>query len=962
MANKKEKFIIIDGNALIHRSFHALPPLTTKSGQMVNAVYGFTSVLLKAIKEFKPAFIALTFDRKEKTFRHEDYKEYKATRIKAPDELYEQIPLAKEVAAAMNIPIYEKAGFEADDLIGTLSKKVGSDIEKIIVTGDMDTLQLINDSTKVYAMSRGLSDSVTYDEQAVMARFGLKPEQMIDYKALRGDPSDNIPGVKGIGEKTAIELLQEFKTLDGVYEYVGQIKNLKSKVEKDKKIKERILSLLDDHKEEAYMSRNLAEIKCDVEIAFSLADLRFSGFDRENAAALFSKFEFKSLLPRLQSITNYEGNTDIQEGGESLDKFKRNKKLFKYILIDNNKEFEKFINKLIKQSAFTFDTETVNFEPVCAQLLGVSFSWIEGEAYYVQMKNEKLSSRAKTSASKKVQSNDLFNYKNIHLKNERPEWLDELTPIFENEKIKKYGHNIKYDIEVMASYDVEVKGVEADSMIMSYLLNPGSRQHNLDTVTFSELSFQKISKDDLLGKGKEKKTFGEVDLEKLYNYSCEDADFTNRLVKKLFPQLKKANLEKLFYEMEMPLVQVLANMEMNGILIDGKYLLKIKTRVDKEISGLTEKIFKLSGTEFNINSTQQLREILFEKLTLPIFGITKTKTGFSTGADELEKLKDQHPIIRLIQKYRELTKLMNTYIDALPQLINKKTGRLHTSFNQSVTATGRLSSTEPNLQNIPIKSDLGKEIRQAFIADKGHKLLSLDYSQIELRLAAHMSGDKKMIKAFLNGEDIHRATAAAINEVEPAQVTDKMRREAKAINFGIIYGQGPHGLSQNADIPYARAKDFIDNYFLVYKDIKKYIEQTIDEARAKGYTETLFGRKRYLPEINSSVAMVRKSAERIAVNTPLQGTAADIIKTAMVKIYKDIYFKYNKDEVRLLLTVHDELLFEVKNNLVDECAEKFKVTMENAIKLNVPIIVDAKVGDNWGEMIKVESEKLKVKS
>jgi DNA polymerase-1 len=613
-------------------------------------------------------------------------------------------------------------------------------------------------------------------------------------------------------------------------------------------------------------------------------------------------------------------------------------------LVDDEKGFEKFLNVLKKQPEFTLDTETANFEPVCAELLGISFSWKEGEAYYVQVKSEKSKEKS-----------DLFNYKNTDVKNEKLEWLDKLKPIFEDEKIKKYGHNIKYDIEVIASYDIEVKGVEADSMIMSYLLNPGSRQHNLDTVTFSELGFQKISKDDLLGKGKDKTTFGEVILEKLYNYSCEDADFTNRLVKKLYPELKKNKLEELFNDMEMPLVQVLANMEMNGIIIDNKYLSKIKTRVNKEITALTENIFKLSGVEFNINSTQQLREILFEKLALPIFGISKTKTGLSTGADELEKLKNQHPIIELIQKYRELTKLMNTYIDALPELINKKTGRLHTSFNQSVTATGRLSSTEPNLQNIPIRTDLGREIRGAFVADKGHKLLSLDYSQIELRLAAHMSGDKKMIKAFLDGEDIHRATAAAINQVQPEDVTSQMRREAKAVNFGILYGQGAHGLSQGADIPYARAKDFIDNYFSIYKDIKKYIDQTIVDARTKGYTETLFGRKRYLPEINSSVVMVKKSAERIAVNTPLQGTAADIIKMAMVNIYKDIYKKYNKDEVKMLLTVHDELLFEVKNDLVEQCTQAFKAFMENVIKLKVPIIVDTKFGSNWGDMEKTQS-------
>jgi len=933
--NIKGKFMIIDGNALIHRSYHALPPLTTKTGELVNAVYGFTAVLLKALREFKPEFVALTLDRKEPTFRHEQYEGYKATRLKAPDELYAQIPRVKEIAAGFNIPIFELAGFEADDLIGTLAHRVDGNVEKIIVTGDMDTLQLVNDHTKVFTMKRGLTDSLIYDERAVKERYGLAPEQMIDFKALRGDQSDNIPGVKGIGEKTAVELLQQFGTLEKVYDYVERARS-------KGKIRERVLKLLIGHKKDAFMSKELATIKLDAKIDFDLEKARFGQFDQDKLAKLFNELEFRSLLPRLAAIKPAfaKATTGMQES--NIDKFVRNLAMFKYNLVNDEKSFTKFFNKLKKQKEFAFDTETANFDPVSADLLGISFSWKAGEAYYVNFQFSIFNFQL-TNA-------DLFNYKE-KTSNKRINyaWLKRLKPIMENEKIKKYGHNIKFDVEVMASQGIKVKGVAADTMVALYLLNPGSRQHNLDTVTFSEFNHSKITKENLQGKGKDKLSFNELPLEKLYNYSCEDADFTWRLVKKLLLGLKREKLVKLFNEIEMPLVLVLAQMETSGIKINAKFLINLGKEVNKKISRLEKEIHKLAGMEFNINSTQQLREALFEKLAIPTLGVARTKTGLSTGADELAKLKGQHPIIELIQEYRELAKLANTYIDALPELVNSQTGRLHTSFNQTVTATGRLSSTEPNLQNIPVRTELGRKIRQAFVADQGCKLLSLDYSQIELRLAAHMSGDKKMIAAFKKGEDIHTATAAEINQVELAEVTPQMRREAKAVNFGILYGQGPHGLSAGADIPYARAKEFIDKYFKTYPGIKKFVDDSIAEARGRGYAETMFGRKRYLPEINSSVMQVRKAAERMAINTPLQGTAADIIKIAMIRAEELINEKYNGD-VKMLLQVHDELVFEVKNNLVEEAAEEIKKIMESVIKLKVPINADARAGDNWGEM------------
>jgi DNA polymerase-1 len=933
-AGKAGKLLIIDGNALIHRSFHALPPtMTTKNGEMVNAVYGFTTVLLKAIREFKPEYVVLTLDRKAPTFRHEQYKKYKATRIKAPDELYAQIPKVREVAESFSIPIFEKDGFEADDLIGTIAKHVDGKIEKIIVTGDMDTMQLVNDHTKVYTMSRGLSDSVVYDAKAVEDRYSLTPAQMIDYKALRGDPSDNIPGVRGIGEKGATELLINFQTLDGIY------KNIESA-----KIKDRTKSLLKEFKDDAYMSKELATIKCDVPIDFNLEETRFANFDQEKVVKLFGELEFKSLLPRLHDLTSEAKETKETREEKILDKFERNEKKFKYILAKEEKAFSKFLIELKKQKNFTFDTETSSFDPLTAKLLGISFSWKTGEAYFLSFKNEDLN----------LKNNTLFNYKS-EIENRKSEiishsWLTKLSPIFTDPKIKKYGHNIKFDVRVMEAQGVKVEGISFDTMIASYLLNPGTRQHNLDALTFSELGFEKISKDDLLGKGKEKISFPEVQEDKLSLYSCEDADFTNRLAIKLKSELKKQKLDQLFDKIEMPLVEVLAEMENNGILIDKKFLKKMSETASQKIEYLEKKIYKQAGMKFNINSTQQLREVLFEKLNIPVDNIKKNKTGLSTAAEELDKLQDLHPIIPLMQEYREIMKLATTYIDALPELINKKTGRVHTSFNQAVTATGRLSSSEPNLQNIPMRTDLGREIRRAFVAEKGKKLVSLDYSQIELRLAAHMSGDKKMIKAFKDGADIHTMTAAEINQIRPEDVTKEMRREAKAVNFGILYGQGSHGLSQSAGIPYFKAKEFINNYFDAYKGIKKFIDQTIAQAEKDGYVETMFGRRRYLPEINSSVAMVRKGAERMAVNTPIQGTGADMLKAAMIEIYRLIA---DNQDIKMLLQVHDELVFEIKEKEVKTIVPKIQDIMENVLKLDAPIIVEASVGDNWREMEKI---------
>ena len=918
MSKTSPKLIIIDGNALIHRSFHALPPtLRTKDGQLVNAVYGFTSFLLKALNEFHPEYVVLTLDKKGPTFRHEAYVEYKANRVKAPDELYDQIPLVKKVAESFNIPIFELAGFEADDLIGTICHQLKAEkhLEKIIITGDMDTLQLIDDKTKVYTMSRGLSDSVLYDASKVKERYNLNPDQIIDYKALRGDTADNIPGVHGIGEKTASELLVDFKTLDGVYQAVEK---------NNPKIRPRILELLKADRDKAYLSQQLATIDLQAPIKFSLKNVTFTSFTLDKVMGVFSEFEFKSLLPKVKdlrdNINKAHGQIDIDPEKEPITaeaKFARNAKKFNYQLIDDDRKFSAFLKKFRTQRAFALDTETSGLDPITSELLGLSLSWKEGEAYFI------------------VAS---------------PARLKALQPILADKKIKKYGHNLKFDWRVLANQGLELNGLSFDTMIASYLLNPSSRQHSLDALAFTELGYEKISKANLT-EGQPKQLtldFKALDLEKLSLYSCEDADFTNRLVKVLSKKLKTEGLEGLFANIEMPLIPILGAMENNGIRLEAKSLAKLEKEVGNKLAGLEKNIHKLAKTKFNINSTKQLKEVLFEKLEIPTANLKKTKTGFSTAEDELDKLHDLHPIIPLLQEYRELNKLQTTYINALPRMINAKTGRIHTSFNQTIAATGRLSSTEPNLQNIPTRTAEGQKIRSAFIATTGYQFVGFDYSQIELRLAAHMSQDQKMIKAFKDNEDIHAATAAEINGVKFNEVTKHMRREAKAINFGILYGQGPHGLSQSAGIPYWEASEFIKKYFVAYPGVKKMMDNFIKSARTAGYAITLSGRKRQLPEINSSIPMVRKSAERMAINTPIQGTAADVIKIAMVKIGELI--SGHEADIRLILQVHDELIFEIKKDKLKSYCPKIADIMQTAIKLKVPILVDENSGDNWGEL------------
>ncbi len=908
---KKKKLVIIDGNALIHRSFHALPPtLTTKKGELVNAVYGFTSILLKVLKDLKPDYLAATFDLEGPTFRHKEYKEYKATRVKADQSLYDQIPRVKEVVRSFNIPIYEKKGFEADDMIGTIVSQVetsNSEIESIIVTGDLDTLQLISKNTKVYTMKKGVSQEMIYDERAVKQRYGFGPERVVDYKALRGDPSDNIPGVPGVGEKTACNLIIEYGGLEDVY------KNLD-------KIKERPQKLLRENKDKALLSKKLATIKKDAPVTFEIEKAVLHDYDRSQVVELFQELGFKSLLNKLpdSNATLFQGKIELGAGDKEKERDETAKDLgLEYKLIDNNEELVKLIEILKKQKEICFDTETTGLDLFSAKLLGVSFSFEENKAFFVST---------------------------VKL----PDALKKLKPVLENEEILKYAQNIKYDYAVLKQNGVKVKPLWFDSMIAAYLINPGIRQYNLDSLVFSELGYEMQPMVELIGKkGKNQLPVEAVPVEKLSWYSCEDADFTLKLSRKLDPELDQRNLDKLFHEMEMPLVEVLANMEETGVKIDVPYLDKMNKEVTKEILKLEKEIYKLSEGEFNINSPLQLKEVLFERLKISSEGIGRTKTGISTAASELEKMKGRHPIINLISEYRELAKLKSTYLEALPKLVNKKTGRVHTSYNQTIAATGRLSSSSPNLQNIPIRTELGAKIRNAFIPEKGFKLLAADYSQIELRIVASLSNDTEMINSFKKGEDIHVRTAAIINEVPLDKVTQKMRYGAKATNFGIIYGLGIHGLSRSAEISLDKARDFIERYFILYEGVADFLETSKDQAHEEGYNETLFGRRRYYPEIQSGNQGLRAAAERAAINHPVQGTAADLIKMAMIKIYKELPSVSLKS--KMIMQVHDELVFEVPEKDIDKVSKFVQETMENIHKLKVPIKVEVNSGKNWGE-------------
>jgi len=925
--SKREKLFLLDGTALAYRAYYAFigRPLVTSGGMNVSAIYGFTNSLIKILEEEKPDYIAVVFDSSEPTFRHQMHKEYKATREKMPEDMAIQIQKLKEVIEAFNIPILEVPGYEADDVMGTLAKIAESKgIETYLVTGDKDFLQLVSPMIKIYKPTKGLADIEIVDVEKVKKEWGVSPEQIVEVLGLMGDKVDNVPGVPGIGEKTAIQLIKEF----------GSIENLIKNADKipTQKIKENIKSYADS----AILSRALVTIKTDVPLNIDIYSLKAKEANREKLAELFYELEFKSLIKKLglTSAVREVEEEKIEEKEKPIKYDSIKTKPHEYHIIKTEEELKNLAEKLKSANLISFDTESTGINPLEAQLIGMSFAVKPGEAFYVPISIE--TSIGGTLFETKKKKTDGIELETV---------LKYVKPILENPQIKKCGQNLKYDILLTAKYGVWIEGISFDTMVAGYILNPES-SHTLEVLAKEYLKYQVIPISQLIGEGRNQKKMSEIPIERVAEYACEDADITLQLVDKLRAELEKREQLKLCEEVEFPLVEVLAHMEISGVKIDVELLRNLSKELDRMLDNLTHDIYNLAGVEFNINSPQQLSEVLFKKLKLP--PIKTTKTGYSTDVEVLEELAKEHPIAERLLEYRQIQKLKSTYVDALPKLINPQTGKIHTSFNQTGTATGRLSSSDPNLQNIPIRTEIGREIRKAFIPSQPEWLiLSADYSQIELRVMAHLSGDENLISAFKNGLDIHSSTAASVFGVKPEDVNYEMRRKAKEVNFGIMYGISPYGLSQRLGIPQPEAKKIIETYFQKFPRVKEYIDKTIEEARRNGYVSTLLGRRRYVPDINSRNRTVREFAERTAINMRIQGTAADLIKLAMVRIYNEM--KKHKFKSRMILQVHDELVFDVAPDEVEVLKEIVIDKMQNALQLDVPLVVDIGIGKNWYE-------------
>lgn len=892
MMSDRPKLFLIDGSSYIFRAFYAIGHLSNSKGLPTNAIYGFTQMLLKVIKQHQPTYLAVTFDSKAPTFRSEVYKEYKANRPTMPEQLIPQIPYIKKITEGYGIAILEREGYEADDLIGTVAKGVGPEVDVIIITGDKDILQLVDDRTQVYDPMK----EKTLGVREVMERFGVSPEQVVEVMGLAGDPVDNIPGVPGIGEKTAVQLIQTYGSVENLLAHVDQIPQ------------RRLRENLKTYGDLARLSRQLAIIQTDVPIEYQLKDFSLlSPPDLKNLKEIFKELEFNKLLREL--LEEKEPSTAGRD----------------YRLVIDQNEFLVLIENLKKASSFSIDLETTSPYPMWADLVGISFSYAPHQAFYIPLGHQ---------PSKTTQQLPLS-------------WvLEQLKPVLEDNDIKKVGQNIKYEWIVLKRYGIHLQGIQGDTMIASYLLNPTKHNHNLSEIAQEYLDRFVMSYKEVVGSGSKAISFDQVDLERAKNYGCEDADVTLQLFHLLLPKLREGGFKELFDEVEIPLVMVLAKMEMNGVKIDLDLLQEYSKEIEIQLQQKMERIYRFAGEVFNINSSQQLGKILFDKLKLPV--VKKTKTGYSTDVEVLAKLSLQHELPFEILGYRNLTKLKSTYIDALPKLVHPKTGRIHTSYNQTVTATGRLSSSDPNLQNIPVRAEEGNRIRQAFIPERGWAIVSADYSQIELRLLAHLSQDEILIKAFQQDEDIHARTASEIFRVPIEQVTPPMRREAKVINFGIIYGMSAYGLSQQLGIEPKVAQAYIDEYFKKYSGVQTYIENSLEEARQKGYVTTLFRRRRYLPDIHSPTVSIRQAAERMAINTPLQGTAADIIKVSMIHIQNRI--EELNLSTKMVMQVHDELVFEVPIEELQKAIPMIQTEMETVMDLSVPLKVSIHSGKNWAEV------------
>lgn len=872
--------VIIDGNSIINRAFYALPEMSNKEGLKTNAIYGFTNMLLKIIDTYNPTHISVAFDRKAPTFRHIEFKEYKAGRKKMPDELREQFEPLKDLLDKFNIHRLEIDGYEADDIIGTVSKIAEDNGFKVyIVTGDKDAIQLASNKTTTLITKKGVGEVEEYDYDSVIEKYEMTPTQFIDLKGLMGDKSDNIPGVPGIGEKTGIKLIKEFSSIEGIFDNIDSIKGSTKKK-------------LEENKELAIMSKKLATIIRDVPVEFNLEELEYGNYNTKDILDVFKYLGFTSLIPRIGNLD--ESEEIVNEANVEISKLE---------------DIDEFINKVKENNELTIKTVTREGNILDKRIKYIFLSVDGKKIYYVEEDS-------------------------IH----------KLEYIFTSNEIKKLGYNLKDDYISLKPYGIKLENIYFDITIAEYLIDSmSSTSYECSAIAMKYLTKKVKTKEELLGKGVKAKKYQDLDFEELSSHISQIIDTVKNVMPIMEENLKESNMDGLLYHVEMPLVEVLADMEYEGVKVDKEKLNELGSQFKEIIKKLESEIYKISGEEFNINSPKQLGVILFEKLGLPV--IKKTKTGYSTNAEVLDKLKDQSPIIDKIIEYRQIVKLNSTYVEGLLSIINPIDGRIHSSFNQTITTTGRISSTEPNLQNIPVKLEMGRNIRKVFISDKGCKLVDADYSQVELRVLAHMSQDETMIDAFKHNEDIHTKTASQVFNVSMDEVTSKQRSDAKAVNFGIVYGKSDFGLSEDLNIPVKQAKEYIENYFNKYNKIKEFMDNIIEDASSNGYVTTILNRRRYIPEIKSSNFMLRNAGKRAAMNAPIQGSAADIIKIAMINVYKKL--EENNLKSKLILQVHDELIVEAVDSEIDIVKKIVKDEMENAVCLDVNLDVDLNIGDSW---------------
>jgi DNA polymerase I len=925
VGEKRDKplLVLLDGHGIIHRAYHAVKePLTVRrTGEVVTAAYGFANTLLSVLQELRPTHLAVALDKGRATFRHEQEPTYKAHRAEMPDDLRAQIGRCRELIQTFGIPIYELEAYEADDLLGTLARQAAEQgIETYLVSLDSDIAQLVQPGVHLFMFRPYQRDTVIYeDAEDVHQRYGVWPQQMTDLKGLKGDASDNIPGVPGVGDKTAVKLIEQYGSVEGVLEHIDEVEP------------ERLREALRAHREQALKSKALATIVADAPVTLDLEACRFDRYDRGKVLDLFRELEFRSLIPRLPDL---EPMAEEETGPGPAPAVKEAAAEVDYRLVQTEEELEALARRIEAQRSFTFDTETTDIDAMRARPVGIAIALGPGQAYYIPVGHRLAASQLPLATV-----------------------LRRLGPLLEDEGIEKVAHNAKYDMLVLAGEGVWTRNLTFDTMIAAYLLGEGGGGSyrlgdgalSLKWLASKRLGIEMTPISDLIGKGSKQISMADVDVEMAGRYACADADMTGRLRSLMEEELRQQNLRSLFVEVEMPLVPVLARMEKVGVALDVAVLREMSQTLAGEIARVEEEIYGQVGHRINIGSPQQLGQVLFDQLGLP--KTRKTKLGYSTDAQSLEGLRGLHPVIDQVHEYRELTKLKSTYVDSLPGLINPRTGRLHTDFNQTATATGRLSSSNPNLQNIPVRTELGGQVRRAFVAGgvgPDPLLLSADYSQIELRIMAHITEDPGLVGAFERDEDIHTATASQVFGVPLAGVTPEMRRRAKVFNFGVLYGLTEFGLSQREGVSREEAAEFIKTYFAKYPGIRKYSEETVQRTRERGYAETLLGRRRYIPEINSPNVNVRQAAERAAINMPVQGTAADIIKIAMNRI--DAEMQARRLASRMILQVHDELIFECPAREVEAVRGLVLDIMPRSLEMKMPLKVDIKMGVNWGEM------------